>query len=123
MSSTAMYEQLDQAVEKILAGEAVMPEEFDPLVAELMPIAEDLRLLPRAEFRANLMVELAISHGGEVIPIRRAEDPILPSLFGTDGSYTVRKSTIAVSAAISRADWVTKPFEVSTEAIGMSTVN
>jgi TonB family protein len=103
MNSTAMYEQLDLAVEKILSGEAVMPEEFDPLVAELMPIAEDLGLLPRAEFRANLAVKLAISHGGEVISIRRAEDPILPSLFGTDGSYGVRKSNFAVSAALHAA--------------------
>jgi TonB family protein len=98
-----MYEQLDQAVEKILSGEAVLPEEFDPLVADLMPIAEDIHLLARAEFRAKLAVDLAISHGGEVISIRRAEDPILPSLFGTDGNCPVRKSNFAVSAALHAA--------------------
>jgi periplasmic protein TonB len=96
MTNAVLYEELDQAVEKILTGAPPHSDEVDPLVAELLPIADDLLLAPRPEFRAALLAELAGPATAEIIPIRPA---IFPSLFATQ-EYPVHRANFAISAAI-----------------------
>jgi protein TonB len=104
MSSTALYEELDAAVERILAGETIEPERFDPLVQELLSLADDLRLTPRPEFRAALLSELDRPRPAQVISIRRSDESVLPTLFGTGyHNYPVRRSNFVVSAALHAA--------------------
>jgi PhnB protein len=50
-------EQLDQALESMMAGSA--PARVSSAVAELLRIADGLRDLPRAEFKAHLAADLA----------------------------------------------------------------
>ncbi len=98
MSSPALYDQLDEAVEHILSGDEFAPEPFDPLVRELLPIADDLTLAPRTDFRASLRAELERPRHGEVIPIAPA---VLPSLFAEHA--TMKRSPFGVSAAMHAA--------------------
>ena len=100
----AIYEQLDQAVEKILSGEPIRSNEFDPLVYELLPIAADLHLAPRPEFRDALLSQLEQPHPWKVVSIGRYDAPILPTLFGAGyRNYPVRRANFVVSAAMHAA--------------------
>jgi TonB family protein len=94
--TNALYEELDLAVEKILSGEPLPSDELDPLVAELLPIADDLFLAPRPEFRAALLADLDQPLPAEIVPIR---PEIFPSLFAGQG-YPVQRTSFAVSAAV-----------------------
>src|SRR4051812_19589134 len=98
MSRAALYDQLDEAVERILSGDELAREEFDPLVRELLPIADDLTLAPRPDFRAELRAELERPQRGEVVPIAPA---VLPSLFAEHA--TMQRSPFGVSAALHAA--------------------
>jgi periplasmic protein TonB len=98
MSSTAVYEQLDQAVEKILSGETLDHDEFDPLVHELLPLANDLHLTPRPDFRAALLADLEHPRQSEVVPIRPT---VLPSLFAEHA--TLKRTPFATSVALHAA--------------------
>ncbi|ABF42134.1 outer membrane transport energization protein TonB [Candidatus Koribacter versatilis Ellin345] len=98
MSSAALYDQLDQAVERILTGDQLAVEEFDPLVRELLPIADDLHVAPRPDFRASLRAELERPRRSEVIPIAPA---VLPFLFAEHAS--MRRSPFGASAALHAA--------------------
>lgn len=105
MSSPALVEELDQAVEKILSGEFLAAEDFDPIVQELLPIANDLRFAPRQEFREALLAGLAhCTPRAEIVPIRVAEVAILPTLFNTGSpNYAMYRSNFVVSAALHAA--------------------
>jgi protein TonB len=100
----AIYQQLDQAVEKILSGEPVESNEFDSLVNELLPIASALHLTPRPEFRAALLSQLEQPHLLKVVSIRRNYAPTLPTLFGAGyQNYPVHRANFVVSAIMHAA--------------------
>jgi protein TonB len=104
MNSTALYEQLDRAVEKIFSGEPIDSNEFEPLVNELLPVATDLQLTPRPKFRAALLSQLEEPHVLKVVTIRREAAAILPTLFGVGyQNYPVQHSNFVVSAAMHAA--------------------
>ncbi|HEY3927010.1 MAG TPA: energy transducer TonB [Candidatus Koribacter sp.] len=92
MNNAAIYDELDQVVEKILSGEEIAGRHLDPLVRELLPVADDLRKMPRAEFRAALWEEL-----------EEQRMAVLPSLLGLHGGYPVQRRTFAISAALHAA--------------------
>jgi uncharacterized glyoxalase superfamily protein PhnB len=56
MSEVVLTEQLDRAIEAMLR--TLETPSSDPQVAELLGIASELRALPRAEFKAQLKIEL-----------------------------------------------------------------
>lgn len=58
MSEVELTEQLDQAIDAMMAAGGVLPAEVDEGVAELVGIAVELRGLPRDEFKARLGKEL-----------------------------------------------------------------
>jgi uncharacterized glyoxalase superfamily protein PhnB/catechol 2,3-dioxygenase-like lactoylglutathione lyase family enzyme len=58
MSELDLTEQLDQAIDAMMAAAGVLPAEVDERVAELLGIAVELRGLPRDEFKARLQREL-----------------------------------------------------------------
>ena len=58
MSEVALTEQLDQAIEAMLRNPDAPLAATDPQVAELVSIAVELRVLPRADFKARLKNEL-----------------------------------------------------------------
>ena len=58
MSEVELTEQLDQAIDAMMAAGGVVPAEVDEQVAALLGIAVELRDLPRADFKARLQKEL-----------------------------------------------------------------
>src|SRR5262249_36005873 len=58
MSKQPLIEQLEQAISRMMADPGAATPAFDPAVMELLPVARDLRNLPRPEFRASLKADL-----------------------------------------------------------------
>ena len=58
MSEVILAEQLDQAIEAMLRNPEAPLTAIDPQVAELVSVAVELRVLPRADFKARLKNEL-----------------------------------------------------------------
>lgn len=119
MSSSALHEELDIAVDAMLRSHTSNVEPLDPEVDELLAVAHVLRDLPKADFRESLRLELeqqatALAPASQlrearlvVIPRRAAkrdDDTILPTLFGEGyGSYPVHQSSFLASAVLHAA--------------------
>lgn len=58
MSKAGVSDQLDQAVEKMMAGHEAPTIELDARIAALLGVAAELRDLPRPDFKAGLKAEL-----------------------------------------------------------------
>src|SRR5207244_9642731 len=58
MSKVELTEQINQAIDGMMAADGVVPAEVDEQVAELLGIAVELRDLPRADFKMRLLREL-----------------------------------------------------------------
>ncbi len=113
MSSPALIEQLDTAIDALMAKpERVLPH-IDPEVMPLLMIAAELRTLPRRSFKTQLkadLMEQAAAPVARVIPIHQPEARVappaqvlptfLPTLFGAGyGSYAVQGRNFAISFA------------------------
>jgi TonB family protein len=119
MASISVADQLDDAIEIMLAEPNSAPPRVDLKIGQLLGIAVELRLLPDPEFKAALKAELlGQSHVLPVIPqvdIRRQVreqaarrgarvDEILPTLFGAGyGNYPVHRLNFVLSAAVHAA--------------------
>jgi TonB family protein len=112
MNSPTIFDELDEAISRLLAGAA--NADVPAHVAELLGAAPDLCHLPRADFKARLMVELewqasgrsmstaapSISHAASV----DAGLDFLPTLSGRVGSlYPVRGTNVMASVALHAA--------------------
>ncbi|HET7841783.1 MAG TPA: hypothetical protein VFM21_09265, partial [Terriglobia bacterium] len=109
MASPALIEQLDTAINALMAK----PERALPHVdAEIMPllmVAAELRSLPRQSFKTKLkadLMEQAVTPTTRVIPLKQPEArvattaQVLPTLFGAGyGSYAVQRRNFAISFA------------------------
>src|SRR6478672_10635859 len=58
MSELELTQQLDQAIDAMMAAGGALPADVDEHVAELLSIAVTLRDLPREDFKARLRNEL-----------------------------------------------------------------
>ncbi len=116
MASTSMADQLEDAIEMMIAEPDSAPPKVDLKISELLGIAAELRLLPDPEFRTELKAELlGQNHSVPVaanVDIRRETreqgearrdlklDEILPTLFGPGDGNPVHRGNFAISAAI-----------------------
>jgi periplasmic protein TonB len=119
MNNISVYDELDQAIDQMLAApEDTLPShDFNAAeVGELVELAAELRYLPGANFKARLKLELEweaadrmISSATETNNTSRPSDlataapanQILPSLFGkTWAGYPVQRINFALSAAL-----------------------
>lgn len=115
MSNLSVYDELDQAIDQMLAAPETALAVPESNVGELVELAADLRCLPRDNFKTRLRLELewgaagrnvsATADAGRCVgraaaPMQVAS-PILPSLFGnTWAGYPVRRSNFALSVAL-----------------------
>jgi periplasmic protein TonB len=139
MASIPLADQLEDAIEMMIAEPESAPPKVDLKIGELLGIAAELRLLPDPEFRAALKTELLEqSHTAPVATNRdisqQASQPrqarrdasleeILPTLFGAgDGTYPVHRGNFAISLAIHAALmavvataglWMTRPTQLT----------
>src|SRR4030095_7409593 len=106
MSEVDLTQQLDQAIDAMMATGGEMPASVDPQIGELLAIAVELRDLPRAEFKARLQKELeeaAVSTATkqatkEVNPVREGFRTITPYLVVPDVHAEVEFLTRALGA-------------------------
>lgn len=112
MSNISVADQLDEAIEAMIAEDVSVPLKADLAMGELLGIAAELRMLPDPEFKAALKTELIEfpigvpaagwqGSEGRGIVANAGVSQILPTLIGTgDGAYPVHRGSFAVSAAI-----------------------
>jgi periplasmic protein TonB len=117
MASILLADQLDDAIELMIAEPDSAPCSVDLNLRELVGIAAQLRLLPDPEFKASLRRQLLGRNLTAPVatqldisqPLSRARyarresqlDQILPTLFGAgDGIYAVHRGNFAISAAL-----------------------
>jgi periplasmic protein TonB len=109
MASPALIEQLDTAIDALMAKpERALPA-VDTEVMSLLLIAAELRTLPRQSFKTQLkadLLERAVAPATRVIPLKQPEarvatpTQVLPTLFGAGyGSYAVQGRNFAISFA------------------------
>jgi uncharacterized glyoxalase superfamily protein PhnB len=93
MSEVELTQQLDQAIDAMMAAGGELPSDINEQVSELLGIAVDLRKLPRTDFKARLRNELeeetAMSTATKqverkVSPIREGFRTITPYLVVSD---------------------------------------
>jgi periplasmic protein TonB len=142
MASISLADQLEDAIELMIAEPDPAPPRVDLKIGELLGIAAELRLLPDPEFRVALKAELLGQH--HTVPVAARLDislqasrsrqvgrdarlgEILPTLFGAgNGTYPVHRGNFAISAVIHAALiavaataglWVTKQTELTPHA-------
>jgi protein TonB len=116
MASISLADQLQDAIEIMIAEPDSAPPEVDLNIGELLGIAAELRLLPDPEFRAALKTKLLTAKRPELSKPMAISSPArvngrvrrdaqgeetLPTLFGAShGTYPVHRSNFAVSAAM-----------------------
>ena len=120
MASISLADQLEDAIEMMIAEPKSAPPKVDFKIGELLGIAAELRLLPDPKYKAALKAELlgprrAVSFATSVnvsreltngaLARRDAElDEMMPTLFGSgDATYPVHRGNFAISAAIHAA--------------------
>jgi len=120
MASISLADQLDDAIEMMIAEPDSAPPKVDLKIGELLGIAAELRLLPDPAFRAALRAELLgqnnpapaavysdlrIATAEAEVPWREQRDgAILPTLSGEGyGNYPFHLGNIAISMAIHAA--------------------
>ena len=120
MNNVSIYDELDQAIDRIFQPQLAQHrrEPGGPCdtaentgtkeVQELAEVARELRDLPRANFKSRLQLELeweaagrAVTSDAEQQRRRSANVEVLPSLLGERWiGYPVRRSHFALSAAL-----------------------
>jgi protein TonB len=139
MASISLADQLEDAIELMIAEPDSAAPQVDLKIGELLGIAAELRLLPDLEFRAALKAELfGQNHAVPVaahldISLQASQSrqawrdarpgEILPTLFGGgDGTYPVHRGNFAISAVIhagliavaaTAGLWMTKPAQLT----------
>lgn len=117
MNNFSVYDELDQAIDKMLAGtqSEITPRETN--VGELLELASDLRHLPRTTYKMRLKLELEWEAAGRTVSATADADglrqpgcavkpmaagrQVLTSLFGkTWNGYPVRRANFAASVAL-----------------------
>ncbi len=135
MSNISLADQLEDAIEMMIAEPDSAPLKVDLKIGELLGIALELRLLPAPQFRSALKAELLgqkppapLSSRVDIPrPVRDSKTrEILPTLFGaSDGMYPVHRGNFAISAAMHMAVivliatagfWMTKQSQLTPHA-------
>jgi len=115
MANISLADQLEDAIEMMIADPDSAPPIVDLKIGGLLGIAAELRLLPDPSFRAALKAELLGKDRPASVAAQRQPlvlmpapahrntriDEILPTLFGVGyGSYPAQQRNFAISAAM-----------------------
>jgi periplasmic protein TonB len=118
MASIALYDQLDSAIDALMASPE-MVSHADPALSELLDVAAELRALPRPEFKMDLRARLIATATTADVAVRafpviagrtesaklERELQVLPTLFGgtldrRGSTYPVQRTSFVTSIAL-----------------------
>src|SRR5438067_3022894 len=116
MTDRSVLEQLDEAVDFVIAHHRAAPPRVTPAIDELLQVAAGMRHVARPEFKAQLKTALR-EHSEPVTRPQRVGRPVaapvlnsgddsklLPTLFGSGyGSYPVHRSNFVASFTVHAA--------------------
>lgn len=113
MTNISVYDELDQAIDQMFSAPDATPVLRQTGVGELVQLAQELRDMPRDNFKKRLQLELEWEAVGRTVSsesegtrqgVRAAGSAsanVLPSLFGkTWAGYPVRRVNFALSVAL-----------------------
>jgi TonB family protein len=115
MNSHAIFDELDQAIDQMMAGPQSEKAAAAPELAELLGIASDLRHLPRPDFKMRLKAELEWQDWSPAARLSVKKQPqrarnsgaevgILPTLLGNGyGIYPIRRANFVASIVLHAA--------------------
>jgi hypothetical protein len=124
MANANIYDDLDEAVKLLIDGDAATCISTQPTstdIRELLEAANDLRYVARPEFKAQLRADLldeafvgdvanhfstgknGKGNSARNLPKHDGTASIMPSLFGSEGMYPVRRTNFAASALLHAA--------------------
>lgn len=118
MSEVALTEQLDQAIEAMLANPDAPLQGSDSQIGELLGVAVELRALPRADFKARLKSELEREAS---MSMTAAEDTRSPQPVTDPVRATFRTVTpyLTVANVHEEIEFVTKVFGAEGRVYGL----
>src|SRR5689334_20386298 len=114
MSELDLTEQLDQAIDAMMAAGGVVPVEPGNGVAELLFIAVDLHHLPRADFKARLQIELE----GEAT-MNTGAKKASPEVSGVREGFRTVTPYLVVSDVHAEAEFLKRTFGVTGQIYGL----
>lgn len=112
MNHISIYDELDQAIEAMIANRDATGTAQEAQIAGLVDVACDLRQLPRPDFKTRLKTELEwVAAARPLSPARKAQaasgGDVMPSLFGNVyASYPMRHTNFAASLVLHAAAMV-----------------
>src|SRR6266403_50074 len=72
-----MADQLEEAVSALMTGSQSGPHQSDPRIRQLLAVADELRYLPRTEFRARLGTELETAANRRASSVQHGQQRVL----------------------------------------------
>jgi uncharacterized glyoxalase superfamily protein PhnB/catechol 2,3-dioxygenase-like lactoylglutathione lyase family enzyme len=114
MSELDLTEQLDQAIDAMMAAGGVVPVEPDKGVAELLGIAVDLHYLPRADFKSRLQRELE-----EEAAMSTGAKKASPEVSGVREGFRTVTPYLVVSDVHAEAEFLRQTFGVTGQIYGL----
>ena len=100
-----IYDELDRAIEQLIANPENAPESGDSTVADMLQMACALHQLPSPDFKSRLKTELDWVAAARPLSTRQSQSAnasaVLPSLFGNPyGAYPMRHINFVASLAL-----------------------
>ena len=109
MIRRSLLEELDRAVDGMIASRGRIPAPADGDIREMLDATAELRILPSTDFKARLRSELLDRALQGPMPAGRFSQPggrtsVLPTLFATEeGNYPVKRANFAASLCLHAA--------------------
>jgi TonB family protein len=114
MNSLSIFDELDQAIDRLMTDPGATIADLRTGIAELVEVVPDLQFFPRTDFKTRLRVELEWQASGRALSTASAPGvcvggaqpdlDLFPTLSGTPNNlYPVRRANFAVSVALHAA--------------------
>ena len=119
MSEVELTQQLDQAIDAMIAAGGSVPADIDEQIAELLGVAAELRDLPRAEFKVRLQKELEQEVVMSTATKQAAKKQVSEKVSGVREGFRTVTPYLVVSDVHAEAEFLRKTFGVTGQIYGL----